>query len=154
MAANLLVATFGPAVSVVNAFVLIGLDLTLRDRLHETWHGRGLVWKMGTLIAAGSVLTVVVSPAAGRIAVASVAAFAAAAAVDTIAYSLLWRRGFLVKANGSNIVAAAVDSSLFPTIAFGGLLPLVTLGQFAAKVGGGYLWSLLVARLRPVEARP
>ena len=33
-AANLSVAAFGPAITPVNAFVLIGLDLALRDYLH------------------------------------------------------------------------------------------------------------------------
>ena len=37
VAANLLVATYGPAVAVLNAFWLIGLDLSLRDRLHDRW---------------------------------------------------------------------------------------------------------------------
>ena len=32
--ANLSVATFGPWVSLINAFLLIGLDLALRDWLH------------------------------------------------------------------------------------------------------------------------
>ena len=40
----------------------------------------------------------------------------------------------------------AVDSILFPTIAFGSFLPLIVLGQFAAKVGGGFVWSLLLNR--------
>ena len=34
IAANLLVAKFGPAISIVNAFLFIGLDLTARDKLH------------------------------------------------------------------------------------------------------------------------
>ena len=34
IAANLSVATFGPAISPLNAFLLIGLDLSLRDWLH------------------------------------------------------------------------------------------------------------------------
>ena len=31
------------------------------------------------------------------------------------------------------------------TIAFGSFLPLIVLGQFAAKVGGGFVWSLFLA---------
>ena len=37
--ANFMILWFGPAVSVVNAFLLIGLDLSLRDRLHDAWGG-------------------------------------------------------------------------------------------------------------------
>lgn len=35
--ANLLVAHFGPWFSPINAFLLIGLDLSLRDYLHDKW---------------------------------------------------------------------------------------------------------------------
>ena len=45
---------------------------------------------------------------------------------------------------GSNVFGALVDSLVFPTIAFGGFLPWITLGQFAAKVAGGFLWSLVL----------
>ena len=42
VSANLLIIWFGPAVSILNAFFLIGLDLSLRDRLHDLWKGEGL----------------------------------------------------------------------------------------------------------------
>ena len=62
---------------------------------------------------------------------------------DALTYHALRRRPELVRINGSNVVAAAVDSVLFPTLAFGALFPLVILGQWAAKVAGGALWSLI-----------
>lgn len=142
--ANLSSAYFGPSASVINAFLFIGLDLTARDRLHEAWHGRGLVWKMGLLIAVGSLLSWVINRNAGQIALASMIAFALAAVADTVVYHLLKDRAYLVKVNGSNVVSAAVDSLVFPTIAFGGFLPLITLGQFAAKVFGGALWAYIL----------
>lgn len=144
--ANLSSATFGPGASVVNAFLFIGLDLTARDRLHDAWHGRGLVWKMAALIAGGSILSWLFNAGAGRIALASCAAFGAAAIVDTLAYHLLRGRAHLVRVNGSNVPSALVDSLVFPTLAFGGFLPWVTLGQFAAKVLGGAIWSLILRR--------
>lgn len=151
--ANLTIARFGPAAAYVVAFVFIGLDLTARDKLHEAWHGRGLAWKMGALIAAGSLLSWLINRDAGQIAVASFAAFAAAAVVDTVAYQLLHGRGYLVKVNGSNLFGAAVDSLVFPTIAFGGLMPWVTLGQFVAKVAGGFVWSLVLRRFQVAPAQ-
>jgi hypothetical protein len=151
--ANLSSAHFGPSASIVNAFLFIGLDLTARDRLHEAWDGRGLAWKMGTLIATGSLLSWVINRDAGQIAVASFAAFAAASLVDAVVYQALRKQGYLVKVNGSNVFGAAVDSLVFPTIAFGGFLPWVTLGQFAAKVLGGFVWSL-VLRTRRVQVTP
>lgn len=146
VAANLLVAAFGPAVSIGCAFLFIGLDLTSRDRLHEAWHGRGLTSKMGMLIATGSCLSYAVNPASGPIALASFVAFAASATVDALSYHALRQRAYLVKVNGSNIVSAAVDSVLFPWIAFHAFLPWIILGQFVAKVLGGLAWSVLLAR--------
>jgi len=128
----------------VNAFLFIGLDLTARDRLHDAWHRRGLIWKMASLIATGSVLTVLLNRGAGRIAVASCVSFALAAVVDTLIYAVLGDRARLVRVNGSNVVSAAVDSIAFPWLAFGSVMPWVMLGQFAAKVVGGWLWSLVL----------
>ena len=142
--ANLSTAYFGPSASIVNAFLFIGLDLTARDKLHEAWHRNGLVWKMGLLIATGSILSWLLNRNAGMIAVASFTAFACAAIVDTIIYQFLHSKSYLVKVNGSNVVSAAVDSLVFPTIGFGGFLPLVTLGQFLAKVFGGFVWAWLL----------
>ena len=130
----------------VNAFLFIGLDLTARDRLHDAWHRRGLAWKMAALIAAGSLLTVALNRGAGRIALASCVAFSLGAVTDTLVYALLGDRARRVRVNGSNAVSAAVDSVAFPWLAFGSLMPWVTLGQFIAKVFGGWIWSLILFR--------
>lgn len=37
MAANASVLIWGPAASILNAFLLVGLDLAPRDALHEAW---------------------------------------------------------------------------------------------------------------------
>jgi hypothetical protein len=42
-------------------------------------------------------------------------------------------------------VSSAVDSLVFPTIAFGAILPLTVLGLFLAKLAGGFIWSLILA---------
>jgi uncharacterized PurR-regulated membrane protein YhhQ (DUF165 family) len=153
VAANLSVATFGPDVVIVNAFVLIGLDLSCRDRLHELWHNRELAWKMGLLIATGSILSFALNAGAGQIALASFLAFAGAALVDTFVFSRLWRKKWLVRSNLSNVASAAVDSLLFPALAFSMFLPTVIIGQFLAKVAGGFLWSLLLGATRQVKSR-
>lgn len=141
--ANLSVATFGPDMTIVNAFLFIGLDLTARDRLHDAWRGDRLLPKMAALIAAGSALSWLLNREAGQIAVASFAAFAAAATVDAIVYQLLGKYPRWLRVNGSNVPSALVDSLVFPTLAFGSFLPLIVLGQFAAKTLGGFAWSLL-----------
>jgi len=144
VAANLSAAAFGPKVAVGNAFLFIGLDLTVRDHLHERWRGRSLAAKMALLIATGSVSSWLLSPAAGRVAAASLVAFTVAATVDSLSYHLLRDRAYLVKVNGSNVVSALADSLVFPTLAFGGFMPGIVAGQFLAKVGGGLVWALLL----------
>ncbi len=139
--ANLSIAHFGPWVSPINAFVLIGLDLALRDWLHV----RLRAWQMLALIVAAGALTYLLNPAAGKIAVASSAAFTAAALVDWAAFARL-RGSWLMRANGSNVAGAAVDSLIFPTLAFGALMPHIVALQFAAKVAGGALWAWALAR--------
>ncbi len=144
--ANLTVATFGPWVSPINAFLLIGLDLTLRDRLHDAWAGRGLWPRMLALIVASGVISWLLNPAAGTIAVASVTAFVLSGLADALVYHAMRARGFLVRSNASNVAGAAVDSIVFPTIAFGALLPQIVALQFVAKVAGGAVWALLLRR--------
>lgn len=142
--ANLTVAMFGPSMTIVNAFLFIGLDLVARDKLHDTWHSNHLWLKMAALIATGSVLSWVVNRDAGQIALASFVAFMLAGAADTATYHLLRNRAWWQRVNGSNVVSAAVDSIVFPTLAFGALLPAIVIGQFAAKVAGGAMWSAII----------
>lgn len=142
-AANLTIATFGPWVSPINAFFLIGLDLALRDWLHV----RLKVWQMGALIASTGALTFMLNPTAGHIAVASAVAFTAAALVDWITFIRL-RGTWLIKVNGSNIAGAAIDSLVFPTLAFGVLMPHIVAMQFIAKVAGGALWALVISKFK------
>ena len=145
--ANMSSAYFGPIASIFNAFVFIGLDLTARDKLHEAWHGRYLWVKMFLLIAAGSGISYLINRNAGMIAIASLAAFGVAGLVDAVAYQFLYNQKWMVKVNGSNIFSAAADSLVFPTIAFGGFMPLIVLAQFAAKVSGGFIWSWIISRV-------
>lgn len=140
--ANLTITAFGPWVSPINAFILIGLDLALRDWLHV----RLKLWQMGALIASTAALTFALNPAAGQIAVASAVAFTAAALVDWGTFARL-RGSWLLRANGSNVAGAAVDSLVFPTLAFGVLMPQIVLAQFAAKVAGGAIWAWLINRV-------
>lgn len=143
--ANLLVAWLGPSMAIVNALVFIGLDMTVRDCVHDVWAPEGgwsLSARLGGLIAAGSIMTAVLCPGASRVAEASAAAFALSAVADAAVYHALRGRPYLERVNGSNIVGAAVDSALFAPLAFGVVAPLVMVGQFAAKVAGGAVWAL------------
>jgi len=141
VAANLLVATFGPVISPINAFLLIGLDLTLRDWLHV----RLKTWQMGGLILGTGALTYLLNPAAGMIAVASAVSFLVAALVDWAVF-VKTTGSWIKRANVSNTAGAAVDSLLFPTIAFGALMPEIVALQFVAKVSGGAIWSYVLEK--------
>ncbi len=148
VAANLTLVWFGPRWSIINAFLFIGLDLTLRDKLHDSWKGRGLWPRMLTLIAAGSVISYALNADAGRIGIASFLAFAVAATLDAIVYN---RTGSITK---SNVVGAAADSLIFPIVAFGGFPVAIILGQFVAKVFGGEVWKRVIARRKVTDPAP
>ncbi len=141
-AANMSVAMFGPSVTPINAFVFIGLDLALRDLLHTKINR----WQMLGLIAGTGLLTYVLNPAAGMIAIASAVSFTAAALVDWSIFARMagsWMR----RSNASNVGGAAIDSLLFPTIAFGALMPHIVLMQFVSKVLGGAFWAFVISKV-------
>jgi len=139
--ANLLVATFGPSISPINAFFFIGLDLTLRDWLHV----RLKTWQMGGLILGTGAITYLLNSAAGMIAVASAVSFLIASLVDWAVF-VKTTGSWIKRANISNTAGAAVDSLLFPTIAFGVLMPEIVALQFVAKTSGGAIWSYLLQK--------
>lgn len=149
-AANLILAgavsTWGRGaiaiVSPMNAFFLIGLDLALRDWLHV----RLSRIEMLLLIAGTGLLTYLLNPAASHIAVASACAFTAAAMVDWSIFTRLRYRPWLVRSNASNTGGALVDSLVFPTLAFGVLMPQVVVLQFLAKTAGGAFWAWVLSR--------
>lgn len=149
IAANLTVAAFGPMVTPVNAFVLIGMDLALRDWLQMRLNK----WQMGILIVTTSFLTWLLNPAAQTIAIASAVSFLAASLVDWLAFARL-RGSWLRRSVESNVAGAAVDSILFPTLAFGILMPDIVAAQFAAKVAGGALWAWLLNRIPKTHGSP
>jgi uncharacterized PurR-regulated membrane protein YhhQ (DUF165 family) len=97
-------------------------------------------------------LTYLLNPSAAFIAIASTTAFVAAALADWAAYSALRSRPWMIRANGSNVVGALVDSILFPTIAFGAFLPAVVALQFLAKIAGGAVWSFVMRPLMTIKA--
>lgn len=147
--ANLLIAWLGPQATPYVAFALIGLDLSSRDLLHERW-GRGgraaLVRRMGALVVGGSLLTAAVNVDATQIALASLVAFVLAGASDTVVYELMKQASAAKKMNVSNVAGAAMDSAVFPLIAFGAFDASLSGKQFAAKVVGGAMWAYFLAR--------
>jgi uncharacterized integral membrane protein len=148
VAANLLV-TANPANAIPNAFILIGADMVVRDRLDDRWRrNRGI--KMLGLVVAGALVAYFINDAAQAIAAASATAFALLLLADWAVYSRIRERPWLERANISNIVSGGVDSVAFPLFAelygFSGLWDWrIVIGLWAAKVGGGLIWSFLLA---------
>lgn len=145
VAANLSVAHFGPASTPLNAFLFVGLNLATRDRLHDLW-GQHVTRNMLALIAAGGLLSYLLNASAGKLALASMLAFAVSESADGLMYHLRRHRPYLERSNTSNVVGAALDSLVFPVVAFGGFPLAIIVGQFVAKVAGGLVWSLLLQR--------
>lgn len=150
VAANLITARFGPAASVLNAFLFIGLNLSARDSLHDRW-GKATPRNMLLLIVAGGLLSYLLNSGAGKIALASVLAFALSECVDAVVYQLNRHRPYLIRSNTSNVFGAAVDSVVFPVIAFGGFPIEIIALQFVAKVLGGFIWSLALNKRSRAE---
>lgn len=157
--ANLLVTWFGPGVVIGTSFFLIAGDLVVRDALHRQWEGAHLRRNMALLIAAGSLLSFLLNAQAAPIALASFLAFAAAGLVDTVVYARLRAHGWMLRSNGSNAVSGLVDSVVFlvllalighlqqmPNALPWSSVPLLVLGQWAAKTAGGVAWSWALGR--------
>ena len=80
------------------------------------------------------------------IAIASAVAFGVSGLGDAFVYQFLRKYQYLLRVNGSNVVGSALDSLIFPTLAFGALMPEIVIGQFLAKIVGGGLWSVLLRK--------
>jgi queuosine precursor transporter len=145
VAANISIAQFGASAAVFNAFVFIAFDLTARDALHDAWHNDKLWLKMFALVSTGSLLSALLAP---PVALASFAAFMAAGAVDALLYQVAFQQPRLVRMNLSNLLSAFVDSLVFVTLAFGGVLWGIILPTYLAKVAGGLIWSFVLSRVR------
>jgi len=72
--------------------------------------------------------------------------FLATGVGDSLVYAGLRKKHFIIGANGSNVAGSAIDSIVFPTLAFGLFMPEIVLGQFVAKFLGGFLWSLVLQK--------
>lgn len=145
--ANLVIATYGPWLLPATAFISVGIVLVTRDFLHDTWRTRGQkIWpRMIAMIGAAALLSYLVNDDAGRIALASIAALIGSTVTETAVFQILFRRPWLVRSNGSNIVGALADSTIFPLVAFGvggvdGLLLLI-ITQTLTKTAGGFFWA-------------
>ena len=143
--ANLIVQRFGVWTIPLNAFFLIGLDLTLRNVLSF----RTKPWQMGLLIVVAGLVTYLLNQAAGRIAAASSISFVCASIADWTTFAMS-RSGWIRRNAKGSVAGSIVDSLLFPTLAFGSFSLPVVAAQIVAKTAGAIVWSFV---LRPTGIR-
>lgn len=154
VAANLTLTHFGPGWILPNAFFLIGLDFITRDRLADFW-GTSRWLKMALLIAASGVLSYWLNRSAAQIAFASTVSFCAAELVEAVAYHVLRKRPWTDRAPKAALLAAVVDSIVFPTLAFHSFVFTVSFGQFCAKLAGATFWTWVIAgTIKPPTVAP
>mgnify|MGYP003706001337 CR=1 FL=1 len=95
--------------------LMIGLALVVRDWLHELAGWRWSFWA----VLVGGALSLAFSPPA--LAIASAVAFTVAELADLGVYTRLRERGKPLAVMASQVVGAAIDSTLFVWLAFGSL---------------------------------
>lgn len=140
--ANLSASYFGLWVTPINAFVLIGLELVVRDILH---HKLSKLQMMFVVVAAG-ILSFLINSNAINVAIASFFAITISCFVDYVVYSRV-DGAWIKKSNTSNLFSGFTDSIIFPLIAFGVFIPEIFALQWSAKVFGGFIWTVFLHKL-------
>ncbi len=148
--ANFFVYLFGQGAVIINSFLFIGLDLTTRDLLHNIWKNNLRV-KMLFLIFSGSLFSYILNNQVYNIALASFVAFFISGIVDFVIYNIFLKYGKNKAINISNVFSSFSDSLLFPLIAFGFPISFaIFIGQFLAKIFGGYFWLIIYNKIKNV----
>lgn len=141
--ANLSASYFGIWITPINAFLLIGLEITVRDLLHERINHLQMI---GIVLVAG-ILSYSINIDTQNIAIASLIAVTVSCLLDYAVFKRT-KGSWLKKSNTSNVFSSASDSLLFPTIGFGTFNVGVVLLQFFLKLFGGFIWSLAINKFR------
>lgn len=144
---NMAVAHFGQPALILTAWVLIPFDFVARDILHGRWKGRRLWPRMMLLLAVGGAITIALNTGAMRVALASVAAFGLGVTINTILYQLFDALPRFRRMTYSNAVVSAVDSLVFPLLAFGAVSVTLSLAQCLSKALGAVVWAYIVTRI-------
>lgn len=138
--ANGLVGYFGPVILPFTALAMIPFELTVRDVLHERWHGSFV--KLSALVVAGSAVSWMVAPLA--VCVASASGFFLSGLSDWLVYLSMQGQPKNRKMIGSNSVSAIVDSMAFQLIAFGVISLDILVWQCGLKIAGGVICVALL----------
>lgn len=124
---------------------IFGLTFTQRDRLHSA--GRQWIYATIMVAALANILMSALLAVPFRIIVASFLAIVLAETADTEIYQKLLPHPWLVRVAGSNAVSILLDTLLFTTIAFAGVLPHAEItsllfGETITKYVIGILFAL------------
>lgn len=142
--ANFIVLWFGRYGLIFTALFLIPFDFIMRCFFHETWKGKELIIKLGSLVLISSALTYIINSSAQNIALGSSGGFILAQIFAGIFYQLYINKSLFIKVNGSDAIGILVDSIAFQLIAFHDIDLIVTASQFGLKIIGGLFWYWLL----------
>ena len=142
--ANFIVLYFGANGLIFTALFLIPFDFVMRCLFHETWKGKELVFKLGGLVIAASVLTFIINQNSLHIALGSSGGFIAAQVVAGLFYQLVIKKSYFIKVNGSDAIGILIDSIVFQFIAFGNIDIFIMISQFVLKITGGLFWYWVI----------
>ena len=140
--ANLSTTYFGLWVTPLNAFVLIGVELVLRDVMHESLSKI----RMLSIVVFAGIISFLINADSKNIAIASFVAIVVSCFVDYYVYHKT-KGTWIKRSNTSNFFSGFTDSLIFPLIAFGVFNPYVFVLQWLAKFVGGFIWTLLLNNL-------
>lgn len=142
VAANLSTTYFGLWVTPLNAFLLIGAELVLRDVMHESLSKT----KMLSIVVIAGIISFLINAESRNIAIASFMAIVVSCLVDYCVFHKT-KGTWIKRSNTSNFFSGFTDSLIFPLIAFGVFNPYIFFSQWLAKFAGGFMWTLLLKNL-------
>lgn len=141
---NFIVLRYAQYGLIITALFIVPFDFVIRAYFHETWRGWQLFFRLSVLILSASLITFALNHKTMMIAIASFCAFLLAHTSASAFYQLMRKHTYLIKVNGSDIIGAVVDSTVFQLIAFGALSSTISVTQVLLKVLGGFLWYWII----------
>lgn len=142
--ANFIVLYFGANGLIFTALFLIPFDFVMRCLFHETWKGKELILKLGSLVIAASLITFLINKSALNIALGSSFGFISAQIFAGIFYQFFIKKSYFIKVNGSDAIGILIDSLVFQLVAFHTIDLYVSAGQFILKIVGGLFWYWVI----------
>jgi len=151
--ANLLVLKFGKIGILISSLIFIPFDFIMRCFFQETLKGKELYLKLGGLILIAGVISFIINSDVKNIAIASFFSFISSQVTAGIIYNYLKNKTYLIKVNGSDLIAIVIDSIIFQYIAFNMLDYKITLSQIVIKFIGGFIWYVVLFKIFKIQKK-